>query len=173
MSSSSDVKFFCGVEGVLKVETTAKFSRYPHPSAWNGLVQVEICHSVGQFHVFLRDHLLEILLMYTKCQKNWFFLCSGAPPNTNIQAPLMMRRTLHAELWSDLMAKSISLITTSIPSDCHPHTFTSLDVFQANAKWLIICTDDCSMPFLGFCLQSLFIESFYIKHTLSLKLDFN
>lgn len=50
---------------------------------------------------------------------------------------------------------------------------TSLDIFQANAEWLIICPDDFSMPSLRFCLQSLFIENFYIKHTLSLKLDFN
>lgn len=57
--------------------------------------------------------------------------------------------------------------------DCHPPMLTSLDIFQANAEWLIICPDDFSMPSLGFCLQTLFIENFYIKHTLSLKLDFN
>lgn len=57
--------------------------------------------------------------------------------------------------------------------DRHPPTLTSLDTFQANAEWLIICPDDFSMPSLGFCLQSLFIENFNIKHTLSLKLDFN
>lgn len=104
--------------------------------------------------------------------KESFFPFSGDYLSTKLQASLMLRRTVHAELWSELMAKNISFIITFIPSDCHPHTFTFLDVFQANAEWLIICTDDYNMP-LWTLPPSLFIESFYIKHTLSLKLDFN
>lgn len=128
---------------------------------------------MGQFCIFLRVHLLKILLMYIKYQKNCFFLFSDAYLITKLQASLMLRITMYTELWSELMAKNISFITTSILSDCHPHTFISLDVFQAKVEWLIICTDDCVLCPHGLCLQNLFIVSFYIKHTLSLKLDFN
>lgn len=55
-------------------ETMATFSHHTHPSVGAGLVPVEISYSVGQFHPFLRAHLLNIFLMYMKCQNNCHFL---------------------------------------------------------------------------------------------------
>lgn len=83
-----------------------KSSHYIHPHTGAGLVQVEISYSVGQFHLFLRAHLLKIPLMSTKYQNNWFFHFSRGYHSFKFQVPLILRKLLHAELQSDVMAKS-------------------------------------------------------------------
>lgn len=69
VSASSDMKFFYGVDGVLKAVNKAEvLSLIAMPVT--GLRQFKLKLAL------LRTQLLKIFLLYIKCQKNWVFLSS-------------------------------------------------------------------------------------------------
>lgn len=69
VSASSDMKFFYGMDGVLKAVNKAEvLSLIPMPVTGLRWLKLKLA--------LLRTQLLKIFLLYIKCQKNWVFLSS-------------------------------------------------------------------------------------------------